>query len=276
MFDICVTIVNTKERDEIEKSLQSLYLDTKNSSLNFAVVIVDNDSKENIEELVSKFPNLQIIKNEKNFGFGYSHNQAMKKVMARYYFILNPNTLFPVGQNILKQLVDFMERNPKIGLVGPKILYPDNTLQYSSYRYPSFFQPVYSRTSIGQTQHGKKATDRYLMKDFDHEATIPVDWVMGSAMFYRREAYEKVGGFDERFFMYAEDSDLCRRNWEAGWSVYYLHAVNIIHTHGRASAKVRNPLFAILNNHFTRIHIFSWLKYFIKWRNNRRYYPHKV
>ena len=276
MFDVCVTIVNTREKEELIKSLDSLFIDSKDSGLNIGVVVVDNASGENIEELKNKYANFSIVKQEKNMGFGYSHNRAFEKAMARYYFILNPDTEFPAGQNFLAKFVKFMDENPKIGMAGPKIYYPDGSLQYSCYRYPSFFQPIFSRTSFGRTEAGKKATERYLMKDFDHNSTQPIDWVMGSAMFFRREAYDKVGGFDERFFMYAEDSDLCRRIWEVGMAVYYVHNIFLKHTHGRASAKVPNPLIAILKNKFTRVHIYSWLKYFLKWRGNRRYYPHEI
>jgi hypothetical protein len=276
MVDVCVTIVNTNELEEIEKSLNSLYADSRDPNLNFSVVIVDNGSHENVDGLKNRFANLEVIKQGKNMGFGYSHNRVFEKILARYYFILNPDTEFPAGQNFLAKFVKFMDNNPKIGIAGPKIFYPDGTLQYSCYRFPSFFQPFFSRTSFGRTKIGRKATDRYLMKDFDHNSTRPIDWVMGSAMFFRREVYLKLGGFDERYFMYAEDSDLCRRIWEAGWAVYYVHDIHLKHTHGRASAKVPNPLIAVLKNKFTRVHIVSWLKYFLKWRGNRRYYPHEI
>lgn len=276
MFDVCVTIVNTNEREEIEKSLDSLYADSIESMLDFCVVIVDNASKDNIQELIKKYKNLSVIKQDKNNGFGYSHNRAFQSVEARYYFLLNPDTEFPAGRNFLRRFVDFMDNNPKIGLAGPKIYYPDGSLQYSCYRFPTFFQPIFSRTSLGRTLMGQKATENYLMKDFDHNSTIPVDWVMGSAMFFRRDAYKEIGGFDERFFMYAEDSDLCRRLWEAGWAVYYVHDGWLRHVHGRASAKTQGVLKSIFRNRYTRIHIYSWLKYFIKWRNNRKFYPHNI
>ncbi|MCX6782108.1 MAG: glycosyltransferase family 2 protein [Candidatus Magasanikbacteria bacterium] len=276
MFDVCVTIVNTKERAEIEKSLDSLFADSMESGLNFGIAVIDNSSGEAVEELEKKYTNLRVLRQERNMGFGYSHNRAFEAVTAKYYFILNPDTEFPAGQNFLRRLVKFMDENPKIGMAGPKIFYPDGSLQYSCYRFPSFFQPVFSRTSAGQTETGKKATGRYLMKDFDHNLSIPVDWVMGSAMIFRRAAYEQIGGFDERYFMYAEDSDLCRRLWEAGWAVYYVHDIHLRHTHGRASAKVPGVFRALIKNPFTRVHIYSWLKYFFKWRNNRHYYPHDI
>ncbi|PIT88289.1 MAG: hypothetical protein COU29_03415 [Candidatus Magasanikbacteria bacterium CG10_big_fil_rev_8_21_14_0_10_36_32] len=272
MFDVCISIVNTKERSEVEQALTTLLADSVNSKLDIGIVVVDNNSNEAIEELENKFPNLITIKHNRNMGFGYSHNRAIEKMPARYYFILNPDTEFPVGQNFLRKFVDYMDAHLKIGLAGPRIFYPDGTLQYSCYRFPTFFQPLYSRTKFGATKVGLAATHDYLMKDFDHQTTKPVDWVMGSAMFLRRSAYEQVGGFDENFFMYAEDSDLCRRLWENGWTVYYVHNIFLSHVHVRASAKTSGVLKSIFKNKFTRIHILSWLKYFFKWRGNRKYY----
>lgn len=272
MFDICITLVNTKEKKEIEHSLSTLFLDSKNNGLQIATVIVDNASADGIEELVQKFTNLSIINLDKNEGFGKSHNKAIKSVDAKYYFILNPDTEFPSGGNFLRQMYDFMEAHKNAGMAGPKIVYPDGTLQYSCWRFPSFLQPIFSRTKWGQKGAGKKIADRYLMKDFDHNQTIPVDCIMGSAMFVRKEAIDEVGGFDDRFWMYFEDMDWCKRMWEKNWAVYYVHSVCFKHVHGRASAKVPGIIKALIKNKYARVHFISWLKYFWKWRGNSKYY----
>lgn len=272
MFDICVTLVNTKELSEIKHSLKTLLADTKDSFLNVAFVVVDNATGEDLDNLKNEIPNLEIVKQDKNYGFGYSHNVAFKKVSAKYYFILNPDTEFSLGQNFLQKLYDFMENNPKIGMVGPKIIYPDGSLQYSCYRFPSFWQPFFSRTKWGKTGKGKETSDSFLMKDFDHNQTIPVDWIMGSAMFARAEAMKETENFDNRYFMYAEDSDWCRKMWEKNWAVYYLHSVYLTHVHGRASAKVPGILKALVKNRYARVHLISWFKYFWKWRGNHKYY----
>lgn len=272
MLDVCVTLVNTKEKDQIRAALKTLFTDSAGSNLNIGTVIVDNASGDNVEELAGEFPNITVIRQEKNEGFGKSHNRAMSAVEAKYYFILNPDTEFPAGQNFLREMFDFMEKNKKVGIAGPKILYPDGTLQYSCYRFPSFWQPLFSRTSWGKKGKGKEIADRFLMKDFDHASTMPVDWVMGSAMFARQEAKDMVGGFDDWFWMYAEDSDWCRRMWEKGWAVYYVHDIFLRHVHGRASAKVPGIINAMLKNRYARVHLWSWLKYFWKWRGNHKYY----
>ena len=110
------------------------------------------------------------------------------------------------------------------------------------------------------------------MKDFHHNETRPVDWIMGSAMFVKDKAIEHVGVFDERFWMYYEDSDWCRRMWEAGWPVYYVSTITLEHVHGRGSAKVPGIAKALLTNQLARVHVSSWLKYMWKWRGNHRYY----
>lgn len=272
MFDICVTLVNTKEKKEITHSLQTMFADSKDANLKIAVVIVDNASGDGIEDLAQQFSNLSVITQEKNEGFGKSHNKAFASVLAKYYFILNPDTEFPSNQGFLRHLYDFMESHPKVGMAGPRIVYPDGSLQYSCWRFPTFLQPIFSRTKWGQKGKGKIIADHYLMKDFDHKSTIPVDCIMGSAMFVRKEALDEVGGFDDYFWMYFEDMDWCKRMWEHGWVVYYVHSVYFTHVHGRASAKVPGIVRAMIKNRYARVHFWSWLKYFWKWRGNHKYY----
>lgn len=265
MLDVCITIVNTKEKDEIRECLKSFYQDSAGSGLNFGVVIVDNGSNDGAESLEKEFDNLKVILQEKNEGFGRSHNRAVGSVEAKYYFVLNPDTFFPPGTLFLRRMFDFMEANPKVGVAGPRTVYPDGKLQYTCCRFPHFLQPLYSRTKLGKEGRGKKIVENYLMKDFSHKKTIPVDWVIGSAMFVRAEAIKDVGGFDERFWMYAEDSDWCRRIWKRGWYVFYAHDIELKHAYGRVSAKVPGIMAAFLKNKYARIHLLSWLKYFWKW-----------
>lgn len=273
MRDICITMVNTDEEEDIRRCLISLFLDSKNSELDITVVIVDNNSINDIEPMLRKdFPGTILLRQDKNQGFGKSHNKAISAVEAKYYFVLNPDTTFEVGQKFLKKCFDFMENHPNVGIIGPKIYYPDGELQYSCYRFPTFLQPVYSRTSLGKSGKGKNIADNFIMKDFGHDATRPVDWVMGSAMFVRKSAIDEVGMFDDRFWMYAEDSDWCRRMWEAHWFVYYVHDITLSHVHRRASAQVLGVVNALLKNRYARQHLKSWIKYFWKWRGNHKYY----
>jgi len=273
MKDINIVIVNYKMKTDIERCLASLYKDLANDNLNINIVVVDNASNDGVDLMLKeKYPAVKIILREKNDGFGKAQNAGLKSDEAKYHFILNPDTVFLENGKIIRKMYDFMETHPKIGMIGPKIVYPDNSLQYSCYRFPIFLQPVFSRTKLGQKKFGKKVSDKFLMKDFDHNSTRPVDWIMGSAMFVRGEALKQEGLFDDRFWMYAEDSDLCRRFWEAHWPVYYVHDIVIQHWHGRGSAKVPGVFRALVKNKLARVHLISWLKYMWKWRGNSIYY----
>ncbi len=276
MYNICITMVSTNEAETVKTCLASMYEDIAGSNLNIGVVIVDNASTDGIENMLKTyFPEVRLIHQEQNEGFGKSHNKAMSIVSADYYFVLNPDTIFPQGQGLLQRLFRFMEEHKNVGMVGPKIVYPDGSLQYSCFRFPTFTQPIYSRTKLGKKGKGKTKADHFLMKDFDHNQTRPVDWIMGSAMFVRGAAIKEVGMFDDRFWMYAEDSDWCRRMWEAHRPVYYVHDVYIKHVHGRASAKVPGIINALVKNKYARVHLISWIKYFWKWRGNYKYYATK-
>ena len=114
-------------------------------------------------------------------------------------------------------------------------------------------------------RHRKKALDAYLMADFDRKSDREVDWVLGAVLMARREAIDKVGLLDDRFFLYFEDTDWCRRFWEAGYSVVYLAGAEMVHYHERLSA--RGPWFLSPFRESTRIHIASAAKYFAKWRD---------
>lgn len=267
MFDIAIILVNYRMTEDIRQLLTSLKEDSVGSQLEVKVAVVDNTPEEGAWLMLkNNFPEVKYLPQDRNFGFGRAQNIGLQSVEAKYYFILNPDTIFPSGEKVLERLYDFMEKHPKIGMIGPKLLNSDSSLQYSCYRFPSFWMPLYRRSSLGLKPRHKKKVEKYLMKDFDHKKTQPVDWLMGSAMVVRGEALKQVGLFDERFWMYFEDCDLCQRFWEAHWPVYYVHDIKIKHHHGKGSAKVPGLFRSIIKNPLTRVHIFSWLKYMWKWR----------
>ncbi len=276
MKDIGVVIVNYKMKEHIEKCLTSLFPQIARSTLNISVVVVDNASDDHINLfLLEHFPQVTCVMLQKNEGFGKAQNVGMRSMEAKYYFILNPDTVFTENDRTLERLYHFMESRPKVGMAGPKLLNSDGSLQHSCWRFPTFWQPLFSRTRLGEKGRGKMISDHYFMKDFDHESTRPVDALMGSAMFVRGEAIKNVGRFDERFWMYFEDVDWCIRMWEAGWFVYYIHDIVLKHRHGRGSAKVPGIFRAFFKNKLARVHFFSWIKYFLKWRDIHPYYTSK-
>ena len=139
MKDINIVIVNYKMKNDIEKCLVSLNKDIVSSGLDVNIVVVDNNSGDEVGKMIlQKFQGVNLILQNKNNGFGKAQNLGIKSCEAKYYFALNPDTYFEPGKNIIRKLYDFMENHPKIGMIGPKITYPDGTLQYSCYRFPSF------------------------------------------------------------------------------------------------------------------------------------------
>ena len=273
MHDIVTITVNYKMKDDIDRMLQSLKEDIKDTQLKVLSVIVDNDSQDGIKLMLQeKHPHVEFVGSPQNVGFGKANNVALRRYPACYYFIVNPDVEFPVQQKTLEAMHKFMEDHPRVGMVGPKLLNNDGTLQYSCYRFPEFLTQPLSRLAFDQKWvAARKRAARLHMKDFDHASTRPVDWVMGSAMFVRGSVLAEVGHFDDRYFMYFEDCDWCRRFWQHGWPVYYLHHIELRHAHHRYSAHVDGRpvgFWAIFSNKLTRIHIKSWLQYFWKWRRD--------
>lgn len=118
----------------------------------------------------------------------------------------------------------------------------------------------------------KKYSERLEMREFEHNETRPVDWLLGAALILRHECARAIGWFDERYFMYLEDCDLCQKFWERGTAVYYLHDIVVTHAHERASASVPGALTALIKNKMARVHLRSWMQYLWKWRRHHKFY----
>ena len=201
--------------------------------------------------------------NAKNVGFAGAVNRGLKYAPARFYLVLNPDIYFPeVG--LIEAMVQWLENHPKIGMLGPRLRYPDLTIQPSCYRYPNFLVPLYHRTFLRRLPGARRALAHYLMEDFNHREVRRVDGIFGAAMMVRAEALKEVGPMDDKnFFMFFEDIDWCRRFTLRGWPVEYVPEITLVHYHGRPSS---GGWSAIFTNPVMRMHIKSWLKYFWKWR----------
>lgn len=266
MKDLNITIVNWNARDDIDRCLCSLKKDLEGSGIDAVVHIVDNSqNNDNIKGLIeNKYGWAKYIDAGDNIGFGKAQKLGAQVQETRYYLSLNPDVWFMEGGDTIRSLMDFLEVNKKAGIVAPKILNSDDTVQLSCYRFFSFWDPIIRRLDRTKSEKAKKRVNRYLMNDFAHNETVRTDWVMGSFMLIKKEMMDEVGYFDDRFFMYFEDTDLCRRAWRGGWEVWYVHSCRIYHAHHRDSLGT-SALRSILTNRMTRVHISSWLKYFFKW-----------
>lgn len=231
----------------------------------FEYFLVDNGGDGTAAMVRERFPWVTIIEGHGNVGFGAGNNLAFRRASGAYVMLVNPDlTIFP-GE--IEKLVAHADADPTVGLIGPRLVNPDRTVQRTFHRFPGALIPIYRRTPLGRTSWGRRAVAEYLMEDADPTAVQDVDGLFGAAILIRRSALDAIGHFDERFFMYFEDVDLCRRAWEAGWRVVYAPVVELVHYHQRES-EVRHLWGAPLNR-LARTHIASGLKYFWKYRGKK-------
>ncbi len=275
-MNLSIIIVNYNNLEKLANCLDS-FSKTNLSGLTYEIIVVDNNSKDDLR-LLSRVVDFKLINSEKNLGMGGGNNLGIKEAQANTILVLNPDTI--VNGPAIMTLYNYLNENEEVGLVGPKLLYPDGSLQHSCARFPSFFIPVLRRTFLGDKF--KKKRDHFMMMDFDHKSIKEVDWLMGSCLMFKKswkfknekgEEQEFNPMFDERYFMYFEDIDICREIKKHGKKVVYNPKVTIIHDHARDSA--RHPWYiAVFKDKITWIHISSWIKYFLKWgfKNNDKIY----
>ncbi|MDO8667788.1 MAG: glycosyltransferase family 2 protein [bacterium] len=267
MPDINIVIVNWKMKEDILRCLASLFADIADENIKVIVQVVDNSGNaDGIKEaLENNYPQVVYINPGGNLGFGKALNLGFKRAAAKFYLPLNPDIEFLAGGRAIKKLLEFMASHPAVGIAAPKLLNLDGTIQESCYRYPRFLDQFARRLGFEvKFKFFKNKVGRYLMRDFGHDRTVPVDWLMGSFMLVRKELTDKIGFFDDRYFMYFEDCDWCRRAWRSGWQVYYIHNIVVKHKHRRESSE-QSPILAILKSRVARVHLKSWFKYFLKW-----------
>jgi GT2 family glycosyltransferase len=241
------------------------------SDLDAEILVADSETQEETEVLMrEEFPDVRFFPHKKNVGMGALANAGLRNAKGDFVFLLNYDTT--INRDVVEKLGKYLENHNDVGLVAPKVLNFDGSLQYTCFRFYTPITIVYHRTPFGKLSFAQKHLDRFAMKECDHNTVLEPDWIMGSAIMVRREEVLEMGGFDPRFFMYFEDTDLCRRYWERGKRVVYLPEVTLYHLHGKGSAR-GGVWRALLFNKLTRIHIASAYKYFWKYRGkaNPRY-----
>lgn len=263
-FDVAiVTVTANKLHEECLQSVQRLIQET---SLRVVFILVDNastafDAHSYVKQHV---PEAIVILRDQNPGFGASCNRGASEVDADYYFFLNPDTRID-DLTAVDRLYTFLKQEPKVGIVAPKILYMDGRVQETCRRFPAWYTPLAQRTSLMDEKKAQAHRAAFLMEDFAHDKRRLVDWVQGSAFMIDGKLFHELGGFDERYFMYYEDVDLCRQCWDRGRPVYYLPEAVVYHAYAKDSAKGSGMFSQLLHNRQTRAHIESWIKYSMKW-----------
>lgn len=260
-MELSIIITSFKNPDLLKVCIDSI---KKNLTLSDCEIIVaDSMTEEKTEFMMKeKFPEVKFFPHQKNVGFQCVVKKGFENSSGEYLLILNGDIV--VKENAIEKLLDFVKTNKSVGIAGPKLLSFNETLQYSCFRYYSPLTIILRRTFLGRLKFAQKHLDKFLMKDFDHNNSREVDWVQGSAMMTKRNAIEKVGLMDERFKMYFEDVDWCRRFWENGYKVMYYPESVMYHYHGKGSAG-KGVISSLLFNRLTWLHIRSSAIYFWKY-----------
>ncbi len=235
MMDLSVVIVNYNVRQFLENALSSVK--RAMNGLQGEIFVVDNGSNDGSVEMVRmKFPEVCLVESKINLGFAKANNLALKRASGRFLMLLNPDTV--VQEDTFKVMLEFFDDNPDVGLAGCKVLNPDGSFQRACRR--SFPTPWVAFTKIMglSTLFPKsKLFGKYNLTYLSTDETYEVEAISGSFMMMRREAYLRVGGLDESFFMYGEDIDWCYRVAQAGFKVYYVHSTKIIHYKGESTKR---------------------------------------
>ena len=215
-MDLSVCIVSWNVRGDLQRCLESVREGAP--GLECETFVVDNASEDGSAGMVAEqFPEVELVVNTENLGFAAANVQAMERARGRYVLLLNPDTLVPPGA--LMELVRRADAHPEAGVVGPKLVYGDGSLQYSCRRFPTVMAAVFRSTVLGSLLPLNRPTTCYLMSDWTHDEAREVDWVSGACMLIRREVIQQVQMLDTRFFWGSEDVDYCWPARKAGGKV---------------------------------------------------------
>jgi len=236
-----IIIVNYNSTLYLLKCLRSIYT-SLDKDIAAKVYVVDNASKDNVNVLQQKFPQVILSKNKTNIGFAKAVNHSISKTSAPYILLLNPDTL--VDKNFFKSMLDFMKNNPDVGIAGPKILEKNGMIQGSARSFPTPMTALYGRNTVITKifPDNRMTSKNVLTSRHNGEKKMAVDWVSGACMVVRRSAVKDVGMMDEKFFLYWEDADWCKRMSAKGWKVIYYPHASVVHYAGVCSNKKIRPL----------------------------------
>ena len=296
MLDLSICIVTLNACDYLRNCLRSIseqashlhwldadsspaaFPDDQSSSdramIDYELIVIDNGSTdETVKMLQVDYPAARLVTNTKNEGFARPINQALRLSSGRYMLVLNPDTVVLPGA--INQLVEYMDAHPKVGVIGPKVLNRDGSLQKACKRGVSRPWAAFSYFSgLSALFPKSKLFGGYLLNYLDENSIHEVDGVSGSCMLIRRAVVEQVGFFDERFFAYQEDADFCFQAKLAGWKIVYLPQSQIVHFGGQGGSRVQ-PFRSIYEWHRSYylyyrknladdyFFLFNWFYYFL-------------
>jgi len=240
--DLSVIIVNWNAAAYLPAALDALF--AAGEGLDMEVLLVDNASSDGSLGLVqARYPQVQIIANEVNRGFAAGNNQGMRRARGRYILLLNPDTELP--PDALIRFTAFMDAHPRAGVAGPRLQGPAGKIQGGAAGHDPSLSTIFNFATFLYRLFPRRFRGLWLARSlYEGEEPIDVDWVSGACMFLRREAVEAAGMMNERYFMYSEDVELCRRVRDAGWRIVCLPDIRVTHHIGGSSRQLGPEFYA--------------------------------
>lgn len=249
-YMVTASIVTYNNMSTIDKTLQTLFEYTKD--INFKLYVVDNLSTDGTPDFISSnYPQVEVIRLKENIGFGAGHNVAFDKIDSKYHFVINPDIV--LIENSIRIMSDYLDENPDIGLLSPRICFPDGKDQILGKKVPHL---KYIFASRFRGDEPSQLLREYAMLDCDMSKPVEIENATGCFMGFRTEILKKIGGFDKRYFMYFEDADITREVGKISKVIYFPGTI-VTHVWNRDSKK---------NIKLLLIHIHSMLKYYAKWK----------
>lgn len=248
MLTVSIVTHNTPS-EQLHKAMECLLRSNPDR-----IYVIDNSPEDSLRHTLPQCSRI-VYRHVENRGFGAGHNIAIKEAIAEnpdgYHLVMNADVCWE-GE-ILRPLTNYMGRNPDVGMVMPKVFYPDGALQYTCRMLPTPLD-LFAKRFLPKSMT-ERHMNRYLLAGHDHDKELNCPYLLGSFLLFRNKALLDCGLFDERFFMYPEDIDITRRI-HMKWRTMYWPGVSIIHDHAAASRKSRKML---------RIHLSNMIRYFNKW-----------
>jgi GT2 family glycosyltransferase len=253
-MNVSIIVVNYNTRDSLKRCLRSI--DAFVPARDFEVIVVDNASNDGSSLMLKRlFPRIRLVENTTNEGFSRAVNRGIANSSGDLFLFLNPDVILTPG--CVDALAEFLDKHPDAGICGPKLLNPDGSVQLSCRSFPTPFNVFFGRKSIWNKLFPQNRISRgFLLADLDYDEIQEVDWLAGACMMAKKNVVDSVGLFDERYFLFVEDTDFCYRVRKIGFKVYFVPQAVATHERG---ASMR--YFFVLS---TYNHNLSMYRYFLK------------
>lgn len=261
---VSIILVNYNSAALIRQCLRSIYEHTK--EISFEIIVVDNASADDSRQVVrSEFSGVRLIESPVNLGFSRGNNLGAGAAKGRYLLFINTDTI--LFENSIRMLAEYLDAQPGVGAIGPKILFEDRCFQLSAGRLPCLLREFTDKIVYSLARKWRKVICPLLERRYN--ATKEVGWLTGACMMVRHSAFSQVNGFDENIFMYFEDKDLCKRIHVSGWQIIYYPVTSMIHllagSSGTIDTRKVNELYRASQVYYYRKHLGMLQSILLRW-----------